>query len=178
MKKYIQSNQGLAPFMSAERGFTIIELIVYMGLFSILISILTSVFLSLLNNQLTTETTASTDENGKYILARLSYDIDQAQSIVVPSSVGTQTNNLQLSINNINYSYSLDSNGNFQIKDVTDNLPSYNLNDYDATVSGLLFTRLGNVGGKNTVQVNFSVVSNTKQKTGQTKSYETTIGTR
>ncbi|HSW88741.1 MAG TPA: prepilin-type N-terminal cleavage/methylation domain-containing protein [Candidatus Saccharimonadales bacterium] len=168
MKKKINSN----------KGFTIIELIVYMGLFSILIGILSSVFISLLNNQLTVETTASTDENGKYILTRLTYDIDQAQSIVVPATVGTQTNNLQLTINNINYSYSLDSSGNVQIKDLTNNLGPYNLNDYDATVSGLLFTRIGNTGGKNTVQVNFSVISNTKQKTGQSKTFQTTIGTR
>lgn len=168
MKKLIQSNQG----------FTIIELIVYMGLFSILVGIITSVFVSLLNNQFTAETTASTDENGKYILARLTYDIAQAQNVVVPGATGTQTNNLQLTINNINYSYSLDSSGNFQIKDITDNLPAYNLNDYDATVSGLLFKKIGNTGGKSTIQVNFSVVSNTVQKTEQTKAYETTIGTR
>lgn len=168
MKKFIQNNQG----------FTIIELIVYMGLFSILVGIITSVFVSLLNNQFTAETTANTDENGKYILARLTYDIAQSQNVVVPGAIGTQTNNLQLTINNINYSYSLDSSGNFQIKDITDNLPSYNLNDYDATVSGLLFKKIGNTGGKSTIQINFSVVSNTVQKTEQTKAYETTIGTR
>lgn len=168
MKKILQNNQG----------FTIIELIVYMGLFSILVGIITSVFVSLLNNQFTAETTASTDENGKYILARLTYDIAQSQNVVVPGAIGTQTNNLQLTINNINYSYSLDSSGNFQIKDITDNLPAYNLNDYDATVSGLLFKKIGNTGGKSTIQINFSVVSNTVQKTEQTKAYETTIGTR
>ncbi|HSW97422.1 MAG TPA: prepilin-type N-terminal cleavage/methylation domain-containing protein [Candidatus Saccharimonadales bacterium] len=161
-----------------ERGFTIIELIVYMGLFSILIGILSTVFISLLNNQLSVETTSSTDENGKYILTRLTYDIYQAQNIIIPATIGTQTNNLQLTINNINYSYNLDSSGNLQIKDITNNSGPYNLNDYDATVSGLLFTRIGNTGGKNTIQVSFSIISNTKQKTGQSKTFQTTIGTR
>jgi len=159
---------------TANKGFTLIELVLYMGLFGIL----SSVFVSLLNNQLGSETTASTDENGKYLLTRLSYDISNAQSILVPATAGSQSASLQLKINNINYLYALDANGNFQIKDTTDNLGPYNLNDYDATVSGLLFKRLGSVGGKNTLQVNFTVMSTTKQKTGQSKSLQTTIGTR
>ena len=168
MKKTLKNNQG----------FTIIELILYMGLFSILIGILTNVFVSILNNQLNSETVASTDENGRYILQRLNYDINRSQTIVTPSSPGTQTNNLQLTINNINYSYSLDATGNFQIKDITDNLGPYNLNDYDATVSAVTFKRIGSAGGENTLQVNFTVVSNTKDNTEQSKSFSTTIGNR
>lgn len=168
----------IANFCQRQRGFTVIELIVYMGLFSILIGIISTAFLSILNNQLSVETTASTDTNSKYILARLAYDINQAQTIITPSSPGAQSTNLQLTINNINYSYSVDSTGNMQIKNTTNNLGPYNLNDYDATISGLLFKRIGNSGGKNTIQVNFTIISQTKQNTGQSKTYQTTIGTR
>ncbi len=161
-----------------QHGFSMIEIIVYMGIFSILVGILASVFIYILNNQLTSETTASTDQNGKYILSRLTYDIYRAQTITIPASPGTQTNNLQLIINNINYSYNLDPSGNFQIKDITDNLGPYNLNDYDATISALTFKRIGPASGENTVIINFTVISNTKMNKNQSKAFSTTIGMR
>lgn len=168
MKKKLQNN----------KGFTLIELILYMGLFSILIGILTSVFMSILNNQLHAETIASTDENGRYLLQRLTYDINKSKTINTPVTSGMQTNNLQLTINNINYSYSLDVNGNVQIKDITNNLGPYNLNDYDTTVSAMTFKRIGSAGGANTIQVGFTVISTIANKTNQSKSFVTTIGNR
>lgn len=162
-----------------QAGFTMIEFVVYIGIFIVLVGILTGVFTSILDNQLTTESTSSIDENQHYMLSRLTYDINRSQSIITPASPGLQTSNLQLQINNINYSYSLDSNGNFQLKDITDNLGPYNLNDYDASISAVQFTRIGNVGGKNTIQVAFTITSKTLQRgKTQSKSFATTIGTR
>lgn len=165
--------------LTSQSGFTMIEFVVYIGIFMILIGILTSVFTSILDTQIQTETTSGIDENQHYLLARLTYDTIRSQIIIIPSSPGLRTSNLQLMINNINYSYGIDNNGNFQIKDMTNNLGPYNLNGYDASVSGMQFSRIGNVGGKNTIQVAFTITSRTLQRGAkQSKSFTTTIGTR
>lgn len=157
-------------------GFSLLELIVYMGVFLVLITVITEIFLTILDTQLDATKTSSVDQNGRYILARLNYDIQHASSITTPASLGQTTNNLQIVIGGINYTYSVDSNGNLQI---TNNNGTDNLTGYDASASAVSFQRLGNSGGKNTIQISFTVAGRTVRKTIiEIKSFKTTIGTR
>lgn len=165
--------------LKKQNGFTIIEFLIYIGIFSILITLLTNVFFSILDSQEESEATSAVDENGRYILGRFIYDISRAQSILTPTTIGTQNNSLQLQINNINYRYSLDTGGNLQITDTTDAIGPDNLNGYDATISALSFQRIGKSNGDNTVLVSFTVNSRTQlEKGSDTRTFQTTIGTR
>jgi hypothetical protein len=54
------------------------------------------------------------------------------------------------------------------------------LNSLDTSLTSLSFTRLGNVGGKPTVQVSFDIESNITKRgnVNETRSYQTTLGIR
>jgi Tfp pilus assembly protein PilW len=154
-------------------GFTQIELLLSMGILMILIGVLTTLFGQILDVQLESKAISSVDENGRYIMARLTHDMQSAQAIVTPENAGDQTNALQITVNSINYTYSL-NNGNLQL---TDNIGSDNLNSTAASISNLSFRRIGSSGNSDTVQVGFTVTSNTKQAKGsEQKNFQTTLG--
>ncbi len=140
----------------------------------VLISILTTLFGQILDVQLESKASSSVDQNGRFILSRLIHDMQSASSITTPATPGTQSDTLQITVNSINYIYSLDSNGNLLL---TNNNGSGQLNSSDAGVSGLTFTRIGNGDINDTVRVGFTVTSRTKQTKGfEQKSFQTTLG--
>lgn len=161
-----------------EKGLTLIEMLIYMGIFTILITVLANIFTALITTQINSQATSAADTNGRYILARLLYDIQRASAIITPATPGTTSTGLQITINGINYLYSTDNSGDFQIKDITDNLPADNLNGYDASISAVTFTRIGNIG-EDTIQIHFTVNSQTNETKGpETRTFQTTVELR
>lgn len=165
------SGQRLKP----NSGFTLVELIIYMGLLTMLILIFTQIFTSILDNQLSSESNSQVAEDGRYIYSRFIYDVNRAQSIVTPANLGDSSNTLSLIINNQAYNYA-SSSGNLLLTDPTG---SYALNGFGTKISNLQFTKIGNVNGKPTVRINFTIVSNISlHGVSETKSFQTTAGLR
>jgi len=160
-----------------KNGFSTIEFLLYMGIFSILIVVLMQVFFTILDSQLSSESFSAVDQNGRYLLSKLQYDISQASSITTPASDGAQSSSLQITVNGLVYIYSLTSGGDLQLVNngVTDVLTGY-----DASMSALTFKRVGLGTGNDTVQINFTLASRTVQHSqkAEIKSYQTTIGLR
>jgi len=162
---------------NSTRGFTLVELLIYMGILSILLVVLSQIFGSVLDAQLESESTSAVHRDGRFILSKLSYDIHKAQSIVTPAAIGNQSTSLQLTIEGINYTYTV-SSGNLEI---TSGLETNNLNSGDTTVSNLTFTRIGNsvANAKNTVRITYTITSKIVRPKGmETKDFQTTIGIR
>lgn len=158
-----------------SKGFSLIELILYMGLFSVFLVTLTQIFSSALELKLDSESTSTVQQDSRYILERLSYDINRADSITTPSSIGTQDASLAIVISGQTHTYAL-NNGNLQVTDPTG---TYRLNGYNTSITNLSFLRVGNSGGKNTVRINYTVNSLTIENSGtETKTVQTTIGIR
>ena len=86
-------------------GFSLMELIISTGILMILISVLTTLFGQILDVQLQSKSTSSVDENSRFILARLSYDMQSASKIVTPATPGQQSDTLQITINSVDYVY-------------------------------------------------------------------------
>lgn len=161
--------------MKKNQGFTLIELAVYIGLFSILLIVLTEVFTSALDDRLEAESSSQVVQDGRFILARFMYDINRAESIAAPAVLGEQANSLQIIISGAAYTYSLNSNN----LELTNNFGINKLNSGDTTISNLNFKRLGNISGKNTIQINFTLTSKTVPKSGpEIKNFQTIIGLR
>jgi len=155
-----------------QAGFTIVELLIYMGVFSILLVALSGVFTSIAEVQLESKSTSDVDQDGRYILAKLTHDMHNASAIVAPVALGTASTSLQITLNSINYTYSL-SNGKLQVTDGTD---TYDLNSVGTTVSGVTFTRIGSGTNNDTIQVDYVVTSTTQRPNGaETRSYQTTL---
>jgi hypothetical protein len=99
-----------------------------------------------------------------------------ASAAAVPASLGTPTDTLQLQIpgNALNYIYSLDSNGNLQL---VNSSGTFVLNSYSTQVSGLTFERIGTGGNNDTIRVNFTVTTRIPQAKGfESRSFQTTLG--
>ncbi|MBI4084779.1 MAG: hypothetical protein HY431_02635 [Candidatus Levybacteria bacterium] len=159
-----------------NKGFTVIEMVVYIGTLAIFLAILTQVFTSILNIRTKTESTSSLEQDSKYILSRLVYDINRAQAITTPGSLGDQGSRLDITIDGNPYSYFISGNNLM----MTDTTGTYALNSNGTTVSGLNFLRLGpELTGRNTVQVNLTITSAALSTTGVDKHViQTTVGTR
>ncbi|OGD97226.1 hypothetical protein A3F02_03005 [Candidatus Curtissbacteria bacterium RIFCSPHIGHO2_12_FULL_38_9b] len=168
----------IRKFMTKLRGTTIVELLVYMGLLSIFLLVLTQILISALNIKLESESYTSVEEDGRFITARLSNDINRANSIISPSPIGVSSNTLTLSINGTIYTYAL-SETNLEL---TNDLGSNNLNSSESIVSNPSFLRIGNSAipnSKDTIKISFTLNSKTKRIQGsESKTFETTVGLR
>jgi prepilin-type N-terminal cleavage/methylation domain-containing protein len=166
-----------------QKGFTLIELILYMGILVILISALSIIFSQLLDVQLESTAVSNVNQDGKYILAKFVYDVQSldpaarpTDAIVSPANPGNTTNTLQIRLNSINYTYSINAANNLQIVNTNTNETNV-LNSVDTSVSNLTFTRIGSGDNNDTVRVSYTVTSKTKDQSGyQTKTFQTTVG--
>lgn len=164
-------------FKKLQSGVTMVELLLYMSILSVLLLVLSSIFVSALDVQSESNATSSVEQDGNYILARLNYDVHRAQSINIPASNGTTANNFQIVIGGINNTYSIDGNNNLIL---TNDLGANNLNNFNSSISALLVQRLGNPGGvENSLKINFTVSSRVKRISGiETKDFETNLSLR
>lgn len=67
-----------------KKGFTLIELIIYMGLLGILLTIMSEVFIGILNLKLASESNSQVVLDGNFIQTRLTYDVHRAERIIAP----------------------------------------------------------------------------------------------
>lgn len=162
---------------NSQKGITVVELLLYMSILSVLLTVLTSVFVSALDVQSESNAASSVEQDGNYILARLAYDMHKAQSINIPAINGAISDNFQIVVNGVNYTYSMDANNNLIL---TNNLGANNFNNYGASISSFLVQRLGNPGGiENTLRINFTVTSRTKRISGyEIKDFQTNLSLR
>ncbi len=160
--------------MKNYRGFTLIELIMSLGILSILIGVLTTLFGQILDTSLDSRATSGVDQDGKFIIARIAYDMQRASDIVTPSAPGSITSpTLTIKVNSIDYTYDV-SGGNLRI---ANNFGVNNLNSTTTQVSDLTFQRLGIGNTTDTVQMKFKLTSKIKETSGtEAKSFQTTLG--
>jgi len=144
--------------MKKQRGFSLVELLIYFGLLAILLAIMTGIFGGITDVQLSSEATGAVEEDSRYIYTRLAYDIGRATSVVSVS-----TNELILLIDNAATTYRIFNNNLV--------LGADPLNSVGTQISNLSFQRLGN-----SIQIIFTITSTTKDVRGfQTKNMETTF---
>ena len=172
-----------------NKGFTIVELLLYMGIFSMLLVVLLQLFSTILSSHAESQATSSVDQDGAYILARLTYDIHNATGITSPTPLGTSctatpaSTTCHLSMGGTVSQYSLDSSGNLNMTIGGTNFP---LNSVETSIDSITFTALGNPSSgtlpnpKPSVQISFTLKSKTIRTGGvqQLQSFTTTVGTR
>lgn len=158
-------------------GYTLIEFIIYIALFSILLLVTLEMFASIFDIQVESQATSAVSEDGKYITQRFTYDMNSATGISTPNFYGTASATLTLVINGENIVYSLDS-GNLIRENETIGT-SDQLNSFGSNVSDLFFRRLDGAGADN-VQINYTLTSNVIRKGvgAEVKTIQTTAGLR
>jgi type II secretory pathway component PulJ len=157
--------------MKKHQGFTLAELLVYIGLFAIILTILTEILVSLLKVQLESESISNLDQDSRYIITRLNYDLNRASSI----TGATTGNTLYIIVSGATYKYSQFGNNLFL---TVNSQPSVMLNSFDTSVSNLNFQRLGTSG--DSIGVGLTLTSQVIQggNRHEIKSINTVIGLR
>lgn len=90
-------------------GFTLVELLVYFGLFSILLVVMTSVFISMLEQR--TEDTAQSflQQESQYLLTKLKSLVYEADTIVLPADPGDSGTSLSFQAQGVTKTLFIDS---------------------------------------------------------------------
>ena len=166
----------MLKIVTNNKGVTLIEILLYIGLLSIFLLVLVDIFMGGINLGLDTEATSAVQQDGKFILTRMMYDVSRADSVSQPATLGSSSSSLVLTIGGIVYTYSLNGS-NLTLSQGGETL---NLNGLGSQITNLNFTRVGNVSGKPTFQVSISLKSTTERSGNQfeTRDFQTTLGLR
>lgn len=159
--------------MKNARGFTIIELLVYIGLTSILIALMSQIFLATLGVRIESQSTTNVQQDARFILSRVAHDVRRASSITAPS-IGQTGSTLTLVINeqgaDETYTYSIQGTDLL----LTVGSDSDPVNSNGTKIESLAFERIGE-----TVEVVMTLVGNEQVTPGQQElSVRTTVGRR
>jgi type II secretory pathway pseudopilin PulG len=158
-----------------QKGITLVEILIYMGLLAILLVILTEMMVSILNVRLESEAISSLEQDARYILSRIAYDINRSDSIENPARPGQSRTNLEMTIDGETYTYEI-SGSTLQL---TTDSGTYNLNGSETNIDDIDFERLGILDKKNSIRIQMTISSVTQRNTGvEEKSYTTTFGER
>ena len=157
-----------------KKGFSLVETLVYFTLLSIILLVLTDLFLSLSESFLESRSKVTIETEGEYAIRRMVYDIRRTDSIVSPINPGGVSSTLELDINGINHTYSL-NNSTIKLDDGQVN----SLTSNTVSVQQLTFTNISTASAKPTVRINFSLDSTTTTKAGvESKDFETVVSLR
>lgn len=157
-----------------RKAFTLIELILFMGIFSILIVVFTDIFITSLKTKSLAESTAYVNQDGRFLLTKLTSDINNANSITAPD-LGSTSSTLSLILYGQPVTFQI-NNGNLEL---IDSGGTHVMNSFNTTITNLAFTRLGNADGKNSIRINMTVESKTKTNNrSQIINLETSSGLR
>lgn len=165
----------MKTFYIQKKGFTLVEMVVYMGILSLLLVVFIDMFALLVSKQLETESLSAVQQDSNYIFARLSYDFGRATSISLPMVPSSPSATLRLFIGSTSYDYYVSSSSLIATSSSTLN----QLNSSDTVISNLSFQRLGVGGLKDVVQVKCDISSKVLQQSGyEVTHFSTTFGTR
>jgi prepilin-type N-terminal cleavage/methylation domain-containing protein len=89
------AQQKLQPVSPAQGGFTLIELLIYMAISAMVITVLTSFMVDMTKISVLVKTRKEVQENARLVLARITNDIRNAQSITAIGSTPVSTLTLQ-----------------------------------------------------------------------------------
>lgn len=159
-----------------KSGFTLVELLISMGIMTILITVLAQVFGSILTMRSKNEAVSALAQDSRYVVERLSYDVARSSGITLPT-VGNSGSSLTLVIGGVNYVYTL-QDGSLLLS--VGGAASDRLNSIGTTITSLSFSRNNVLGGKASVGLAMTLRATTIQPgtQSQTRDINTTLVTR
>lgn len=162
-------------FQKNQQGFTLVELLLYMGLSVILLVIVSGVFISILSVRNESVKNSSIEREGRYILNRLSRDVYISQDILEPVDIGESSDTLQLLIDSELITYRIVNERLYLIDDTN----SYLMSGESVKVIDFNVEKLGNNGGKSVVEITLTAESeNVSDGIIQTRDYKTILSVR
>lgn len=139
-----------------QAGVTLVELIIYMGIFMGFMTLLSGLFVSILNVQQESMETARMEQDVQYLFARLQYDVSRASELVLPANNGDTGTVLILATDTgvISY-YAVDG----QLLISVDGGPESSLSSSGNSITQFELQRLGNLDGIPSVRIEMDIES-------------------
>ncbi|MCA9370033.1 MAG: prepilin-type N-terminal cleavage/methylation domain-containing protein [Pseudomonadales bacterium] len=163
------------PTLRINKGFTLVELLIYMGLSMLFLVVTSALLVTALEHKLAAESFNSLEQESQFIALRLAYDIEESTSITTPSALGVPDTNMVLVTDGVPSSVSsIDGVLVFQRLG-----QAYPLHSSDVVTDSFQIVRLGYPGGNNTLTIDLSLRSAIQENAGQrTKHVHFTVGER
>src|SRR3989344_248577 len=158
-------------------GFSLVELMLYAAILSVILIVVTNIFLSIVDLQLESQSTSGLAQDGRYVLSRFNYDLRRA-SVINSPTLGGSSSTLTVTIDGVPYLYLINTDSNLGL--TIGSSPEVIMNSYGTKVSDLMFTHLGNgTGEEDLVRIKYTVTSRTIRQEGvESRTYESTVGLR
>ncbi|MEI8232701.1 MAG: type II secretion system protein [bacterium] len=152
--------------MIKKSGFTLVELLISMGIMTILIAILAQVFGAILLMRTKNEAVSALAQDARFVVQRLSYDMARSSSIASPT-VGNASDSLTLVISGVNYTYALQNNSLMLTVGAGN---AERINSVGTRLTSLSFSRNDPLGGKASVGLDLTLLATTVETGVQTQS--------
>jgi type II secretory pathway component PulJ len=169
------------PLLKSRKGASLIELILYFALLGIVLVIATDIILRTSEFSLETSSRNNLQDDARFVISRLSYDIRRADSISNPANLGDNSSTLMLAVGSETHTYNLlGTNLEYQKETGPPTvIQTSNVNSSYTKVNSLNFERLGNSSGKHTIKITFELEGTQAQKGGPVqKTFITLVGLR
>ena len=150
-----------------NKGVTLVELLIYLGLSMMMLLVLSELFVSILDESVETQNYSIVQTDGRYIMTRLRYQINNADSVLLPANLGDSSDELRLSVGGVEQRYYTVDDQLF----LNDGSGEYLMSHPDSKVTDIVFVRHGNIGGKAIIDISFKVSTGV----AGTAQYETQI---
>ena len=135
-----------------NKGVTIVELIIYLGLSTVMLVILSQLFGAILEESVKVQNYSAVQTDGRYTMGRLRTQLNNADSVSVPTNLGDSAGELVLAEGGETYHYYV---YNEQLY-LNDGVGDYLVSDLDTRITDVLFTRTGNIDGKPVILIQFT----------------------
>jgi Tfp pilus assembly protein PilW len=142
----------MLSFKINKKGFTLTELMVYIGLVVLIGAVLSTTVYYLGNADFVAFTYNETMQNGRNSMEIMTNYIHKADSVIIPATPGSNSNTLILSINSQNVTFSLSPDQRLQIQEGIGG--PVNISSNKVIISNLNFRRVQNLGSKPTIKIN------------------------
>jgi hypothetical protein len=156
-------------------GFTLIEVVVYLGLFAILMGGMVTAAYSVFESSDRDQTKIMIQEEGDFLIAKINWALSGMQAINTPfaESIGSilSVNKWDASGSTIPVTINLTGTDMFIINSIN---PPIELNNSNVMVKNLIFTHIYNDDSNESIQVNFTLESKTANGMSASQDFSTT----
>jgi streptogramin lyase/type II secretory pathway pseudopilin PulG len=143
-----------------KKGFSIIELLIYTAVFSIVVITFITVFVVIIRIQNSQSASAEVETQSQYVLQQMQYNIEQASLIDMPLDTPSTTLTLRMSSSSTDPTQITLSGGTLYLQQTASGDPQA-LTSGQVIVSNLSFTRHDYNNANDSVNISFTISYNT-----------------
>jgi prepilin-type N-terminal cleavage/methylation domain-containing protein len=142
--------------LSKRGGFTLIEMLLSIGIFTLIVVAFAGIFVTITNVGTQQSSTSAVNEESQALLQKIQYFVETASVVNIPTSTPTTTLQLFMASSSADPTYITLASGTVYLQQSTSS-PLTALTSKRVTVSNISFTRQSNPPGHDTVNVSFTM---------------------